>query len=424
MKNLKLPLLSLAACATILSSCSKDLDQNIKNNPSQEVVNGDMDYDASSADENGLIPNQYLVVLNDDVIDLGLGNLLDYKTKSKLVYEQINALLQAAGLNDIEIQNVYSNVLKGFAAKISAEDAKFIEGLDFVKYVEQDQVYKIKGTVDYVHKSSAKAMKAQSTPYGIQRVGKANGAGKRVFVLDTGVDIDHSDLNVDQNLSKSFMDPCGILSIIFGCNTEPSVEDGNGHGTHVAGTIAAKNNGQGVVGVAYDASVVAIKVLGDNGSGSTSGIVQGIDYVSSVANAGDVANMSLGGGASTSLDDAVKNAAADGILFALAAGNDSQNANNSSPARANGANIYTISAMDSNDRFASYSNFGNPPVDFCEPGSAVQSTYKNGGYATLSGTSMATPHFAGILLIKGKNFATSGTVKNDPDGNADTIARL
>ena len=107
--------------------------------------------------------------------------------------------------------------------------------------------------------------------------------------------------------------------------------------------------------------------------------------------------------------------------MALAAGNDSQDANNVSPARVNGADIYTISAMKKNDIFDStYSNYENPPVDYCAPGTAIYSTYKGGGYATLSGTSMAAPHVCGLLLLG--NISTSGTVKNDPDGNADPIA--
>ena len=137
------------------------------------------------------------------------------------------------------------------------------------------------------------------------------------------------------------------------------------------------------------------------------------------ARPGDVANMSLGGGVSTALDTAVVNAAGSGVRFALAAGNESDNANNHSPARANGPNVYTVSAFAVGDIWASYSNFGNPPIDYAEPGSSIKSTWLNGGYATISGTSMATPHLAGLLLAGAVR--SGGVVSGDPDGNPDVI---
>jgi subtilisin family serine protease len=128
--------------------------------------------------------------------------------------------------------------------------------------------------------------------------------------------------------------------------------------------------------------------------------------------------MSLGGGVSTALDNAVI-AASNPVKFVLAAGNESDNANNHSPARANGSHVYTISAMNSSNNWASFSNYGNPPIDYCAPGVAVFSTWKDGGYNTISGTSMAAPHAAGVLLLG--NARTDGTVNGDPDGNADAI---
>lgn len=129
--------------------------------------------------------------------------------------------------------------------------------------------------------------------------------------------------------------------------------------------------------------------------------------------------MSLGGGISTAIDQAVINAAASsGVIFVLAAGNESDNANNHSPARANGQNVYTISASDSNDNFASFSNYGSA-VDYCAPGVSVKSTWKGGSYNTISGTSMAAPHASGVFLLGNAN--TDGYVNNDPDGNPDPI---
>tara|TARA_R110001592_G_scaffold359340_4_gene665777 strand:+ start:13875 stop:15173 length:1299 start_codon:yes stop_codon:yes gene_type:complete len=427
---IKASLLS-AIIALSLTSCEKDADASVTGNSTPDnVVVDDMDRTGGTALPDGIIPDQYIVTLENSAINIPSLGLLDYEARTGLAITQIEALLKSVGLGDIQLQNVYSKALVGFAAKLNAEQLAILKSLPIVKLVEADRLFKVKGELVKVNSKSTNFTKAQSTPYGIVRVGQGNGQGKRAFVLDTGVDTDHPDLNVNTGLSKSFVSSatgnCGLLGILFGCadDTEPSVEDGHGHGTHVSGTIAALDNGTGVIGVAAGAEIVGVKVLSDQGSGATSGIVQGVDYVASVGSPGDVANLSLGGGASTSLDNAVINLGAGGIYVALAAGNESQNANNVSPARANGVNVYTISAMDSQDKYASYSNYANPPIDYCTPGSSVQSTYKNGGYSTMSGTSMASPHMAGILLMTGGNPKVDGKVLNDPDGNADNIAHL
>lgn len=436
MTNSFLKLSALALSSVLLfASCEKDIKSsngtdNAQNPNPDNITIDDMDRDGSTANaSDGIIPDQYIVNLKPSALNIPSLGILDYKGITGIAITQIEALLQSAGLGDIVLQNVYSQSIVGFAAKLSEEQVAKLRALDVVTLVEPDRLYQVEGELQSIDSKGNNFTKAQNTPYGINRVGTASGAGKRAFVIDTGVDTDHPDLNVNTQLSKSFVGGstgCGLLGILFGCSggSEPTVEDGNGHGSHVSGTIAALDNGTGVIGVAAGAEIVAIKALSDGGSGSTSGIIQGVDYVAQVGEAGDVANLSLGGGASTSLDNAIKNLGSKGIFVALAAGNESQNANNVSPARANGQNIYTVSAMDSQDRFASYSNFANPPVDFCMPGSGVQSTYKNGGYATLSGTSMASPHMAGVLLITNGQPKLSGTVKNDPDGNPDKIARL
>jgi subtilisin family serine protease len=252
----------------------------------------------------------------------------------------------------------------------------------------------------------------QTTPWGIARVGGAvNYTGSSVaFIIDTGIDLDHPDLNVANY---------GFNTFTSGKDSE-SLDDGNGHGTHVAGTVAAINNTEGVVGVAAGALVVPVKVLNFRGSGTYSGVIAGVNYVAANGNSGDVANMSLGGPASQALDDAVL-AASSSVKFTIAAGNSSDDANKYSPARVNGTNIYTMSSMAEGDIWSSFSNYGNPPIDYCAPGSSVLSTWKDGGYKTISGTSMAAPHVAGILLFGG-SVNSGGTVKNDPDGNSDTIA--
>ena len=410
------------AMASIFFSCNKDIQEpgvrTTENNTSK--------FTEERATQP--IADQYIVHLDGALLDHLDTKVLDYPAQSLMAREIVDdRLLQVPGLEKLELLGLYSNVFFGVAVKADAEQLRILESLDAVQLIEQDQTLSLVGSAIEKDPGLDHA-KAQETPYGINRVGKASGQGKRAWILDTGIDLDHPDLDVNTQLSKSFVDNssggCGLLGIIFGCDDseEPSPEDGHGHGSHVAGTVAALNNNLGVIGVAYGAEVVALKVLGDNGSGSVSGIVQAVDYMADYAGPGDVANMSLGGGTSTSLDNAVKDAAADGILFSLAAGNDSQHANKSSPGRVNGANIYTVSAMNSSDNFASFSNYGNPPVDFCAPGVSVKSTYKNGGYATMSGTSMAAPHVAGLLLITGGNLGTDGFVKNDPDGQADPIA--
>jgi subtilisin family serine protease len=175
-----------------------------------------------------------------------------------------------------------------------------------------------------------------------------------------------------------------------------------------------------VVGVAAGVEVIPVKVLNKRGSGSMGDVLCGVDFVGGVSNADDVANMSLGGGVYSTLDDAVVEASLAGARFVLAAGNEGTDANSSSPARANGSRVFTISAFDVNDVLASWSNYGNPPIDFSAPGVGIFSTYKNGGYRILSGTSMAAPHFAGLLL--GGIVNTDGVVGGDTDGIADSIA--
>ncbi|MEC7398962.1 MAG: S8 family serine peptidase, partial [Pseudomonadota bacterium] len=150
-----------------------------------------------------------------------------------------------------------------------------------------------------------------------------------------------------------------------------------------------------------------------------SAVLSAVNHVYSYASPGDVVNMSLGGGISSTLDNAVLRASNRGIYFTLAAGNESQNANNVSPARVNGSYIWTVSAFDINDRFASFSNFANPPIDVSEPGVQIVSTYLNGSYATLSGTSMATPHLAGLILQR--SVRNGGRVTGDRDNNPDII---
>lgn len=309
-----------------------------------------------------------------------------------------------------QVKHVYRVALQGFAADMPEQAMQRMTAANRnIAYCEQDQVMAAPPVrMDAPPSGGGGTQPAQTTPWGIARVnGGAAGTFGTAWVIDSGIDLTHPDLNVDVARSRSFL-------------RDTSPQDQNGHGTHVAGTIAAYDNAIGVIGVSPGARVVAVRVLDRRGSGSNSGVIAGVEYVAANGVPGDVANMSLGGGVSTALDTAVVNAAAGGVKFALAAGNESDNANNHSPARANGTNVYTVSAFANGNVWASYSNYGNPPIDYAEPGSAIKSTWLSGGYNTISGTSMATPHLAGILLARATP-ANGGVVSGDPDGNADPI---
>ena len=361
-----------------------------------------------------IIEGQYIVVMqptNDGNFKLG-------------DVEQIEAIrgkvYASADLTETNILVKYNTVLAGFTAQLDDTQLEKLRNNKNVKYIEKDRIYQFAppcgtpngGPCDDPGDGDGGGDSNQETPYGITRVnGGVTYSGSNVaWIIDSGIDLDHPDLNVDASL--------GFNAFSSGRDGK-SLDDGNGHGTHVAGTVAAIDNSEGVIGVAAGATVVPVKVLDSRGSGSYSGVIAGVDHVGANGSNGDVANMSLGGPTSQALDDAVLAASSNGIKFVLAAGNSSTDANNSSPARVNGSNIYTISAMNSSDSWASFSNYGNPPVDYAAPGVSINSTWKNGGYNSISGTSMAAPHAAGVLLLG--NASTDGTVNGDPDGNPDPI---
>jgi subtilisin family serine protease len=313
---------------------------------------------------------------------------------------------RAAQASNATVTHVYTKAIRGFAVRVSAQGLLHMRRNNAeISYCEQDQVVT---TTQRKPKSGTDSPSTQEVPWGIARVrGGASGTFNTAWIIDSGIQLDHPDLRVDRQRSRSFI-------------SDSSPNDANGHGTHVAGTVAAIDNTVGVIGVAPGATLVAVRVLDRRGSGSISGVIAGVDYVAQNGRAGDVANMSLGGGASLSLDTAVINAAAPGVRFTIAAGNSSAHAGNYSPARANGPNVYTVSSFESGDAFSSFSNYGNPPIDFAQPGSSIKSTWIGSGYNTISGTSMAAPHLAGILLQGA--IATDGIVNFDRDNNPDMIA--
>jgi subtilisin family serine protease len=201
------------------------------------------------------------------------------------------------------------------------------------------------------------------------------------------------------------------------------VQDGYGHGTMVAGIIGAKNNSIGVVGVAANATIVALRVLDNSGNGSLTNLIRAVNHVNTYGKAGDVVNISLAASPSSTLDNAIRTAAAKGIYFSIAAGNYATDCSTSSPQRVDATNVYTVSAMDQNKYFWNSSNFGFP-IDRAAPGVNITSTNKNGTYSTGHGTSYAAPHVAGALLLRGNAIGRNGTVIGDRDSWIDSIVGL
>ncbi|MDX1595934.1 MAG: S8 family serine peptidase, partial [Nitrosopumilaceae archaeon] len=322
------------------------------------------------------VPGKYIVVLQDDVDPTTFA-------KSKGAMPEF----------------VYEYALNGFSTSLSPNQVNQLSQDPRVKSIEQDQVAHIF---------------SQPPPTGIDRIDAesasiGSGQGVTVAIIDTGIDLDHPDLQTNINLEKSVV--CIEKSPVKPVNCTKGGDDDNGHGSHVAGTVAAIDNSIGVVGVAPQAELWAIKVLDNQGSGRMSWIIAGIDYVT--ANKPDVANMSLGCECeSTALDNAISNSVAAGVTYVVAAGNSGKDASSFSPA--NHPDVITVSAIaDSDgqcgsqggptsygddDTFASFSNFGSL-VEIAAPGVDIYSTYMGGSYATASGTSMASPHVAGAAAL-------------------------
>lgn len=298
------------------------------------------------------------------------------------------------------VTHVYRHALKGYAASLTSAAATALAADPQVAAVLPDRAVR---------------MSAQTVPAGIDRVGAdessaASGDGRGavdvdIAVLDTGIDAKHRDLNV-----------VGGVNCVQGNN---SYLDLNGHGTHVSGTAAAKDNNVGVVGVAPGARLWAVRVLDAGGSGSWASIICGIDWVTARAATIEVANMSLGGsggdGSCTDhgLREAICRSTAAGVTYVVAAGNSASNAAGFAPATFE--EVIAVSAITDfdgepggvgaptcqtgfDDTFASFSNFG-PDVDLAAPGVCVLSTWRGGGYRSISGTSMASPHVAGAAAL-------------------------
>ncbi|KAH6633131.1 oryzin precursor [Boeremia exigua] len=290
----------------------------------------------------------------------------------------------------------------GFAADISDDVVALLQRLPGVEYIEQDAVVTADlGTIDKMKK---RAYVTQSTsPWGLGRISHQDigdssytydstaGANTCVYVIDTGIYTAHPEFE-------------GRATFLANYAGDGSNTDGNGHGTHCAGTVGSKT-----YGVAKKARIFGVKVLDAQGAGSNSGVLAGINFVANDSKtrtgctAGVVGSLSLGGSKSTAVNSAVASAVAAGVFMVVAAGNDARNSANVSPASEPTA--FTVAASDSNDKFATFSNWGSS-VDIIAPGVSILSTWNNGGTNSISGTSMATPHVAGlaayILGLEGK----------------------
>ncbi|GIE98443.1 S8 family peptidase [Paractinoplanes rishiriensis] len=278
------------------------------------------------------------------------------------------------------VRDVYSAAIPGFEAKMSEAAAKRLAADPAVAYVEQNQTVQIQATQN-------------NATWGIDRIDQANlplsttytynftGSGVTAYIIDTGILTTHSDFGGRAAHGYDFV------------NNDSNATDCNGHGTHVAGTV-----GGNTYGVAKAVRLVGVRVLGCTGGGTTAGVISGVNWVTQNAQKPAVANMSLGGGASTTLDTAVRNSIAAGISYAVAAGNSNTNACNSSPARVPTA--ITVGATTRTDARSSFSNYGSC-LDIFAPGTSITSAWYTTTTATstISGTSMASPHVAGAAAL-------------------------
>jgi subtilisin family serine protease len=310
------------------------------------------------------------------------------------------------GIGNDKVIAEFADAVVGFSATLTeAEVAKLSANAD-VEGVYQDYWIQLDPQVQEAPSEGGEA--GQITPCAIKNAGGTkNATGSNwIWILDTGIDLKHPDLNVGNILpfAKSFV-------------PGETYDDKNGHGTHVAGIAAAKNNSFGTVGVSAGAFVVPVKVLANSGQASMTYIIQGLNHVSVYDNYNDVVNLSLGSypvnncpTSNPALRTAILNLGQSGTWVCIAAGNNAGKATLCSPGCINGTRVFTVGGMNCARNCFTATNWGSTVVDWVATAASVYSTYKNGGYATLSGTSQATPVVAGIIHARGGAPVTGGTI--------------
>lgn len=356
---------AIVLASFILAGCSKDAALS---NKQDFRLNEEIGLAPMMAKQPGgkYIDGAYIVVLNDDVNETEVDRESDRICK----------------LRNAKKNRSFKYALKGFSVNLSAVEIEEVRKDPRVKYIEQDQIVTVV-TTQSPATWGLDRLDQPALPLNGSYTYEKNGSTVDAYIFDTGIKLDHAEFT-GRLLT-------GYNSVTIGA----SPNDGNGHGTHVAGTVGGTK-----YGVAKGIKLIAVKVLGDNGSGSNSGVIAGVDWAVGhhVVDKPAVGNMSLGGGASQASDDAVRRAISDGIVMCVAAGNSNVDAINSSPARTPEA--ITVGSTTSSDARSSFSNYGSV-VDIFAPGSSITSAWftSNTAINTISGTSMACPHVAGVAAL-------------------------
>ncbi|KFZ78378.1 peptidase S8 [Amycolatopsis sp. MJM2582] len=275
----------------------------------------------------------------------------------------------------------YTQGISGFSVALKERQAKRLAADPAVAFVEQNKVLRAEATQTNPPSWGLDRIDQRDLPLDSKYNYSTTASNVNVYVLDTGIRATHTDFGGRVKQGYDFVD------------NDTNADDGYGHGTHVAATIAGAK-----YGVAKGASLYPVRVLGSDGSGTTAGVISGVDWITKNAKKPAVANASLGGGASTALDTAVRNSIKSGVTWTIAAGNSNVNAANTSPARVTEA--LTVAAADRTDRRASFSNYGSV-VDLFAPGVSITSAWKDNDTATYTGngTSFAAPHVAGAAAL-------------------------